>query len=303
MSVFNGRTLHLAICFCCVLMVTEAAAQSTYKEEIAQWDKERIKSLKAEDGWLNLAGLLWLKPGDNTFGSSDKVAIRFPDGTVSAYAGVFRLDSGTVKLFLESGVNATVNGKKIYREAYVFHPDSTRVLEVRSGDLKWDIIRREDKYGIRLRHLKSPSVQNFKGIERYDVQESWKVRAVLKPALVAGRGISITNVLGQTTTQASPGKLEFSIGGKQYSLDALDGGKDELFIIFGDETNGVETYPSGRYLYVKRPGEDGVVTLDFNKAYNPPCAFTPYATCPLPPRQNILPISITAGEKNYGLHK
>ena len=114
--------------------------------------------------------------------------------------------------------------------------------------------------------------------------------------------IPITNVLGTTSNQQSPGKLFFTINGKQYTLDALEGGKDELFIIFGDETNGLQTYPSGRYMYIKRPAGNGVTYLDFNKAYNPPCAFTDFATCPLPPKQNILPISITAGEKNYGHH-
>ena len=301
MSAFTSRLLHIVLCFYCILTFTYAQAQTSYREEIEKWHRERVQSLKAEDGWLNLVGLHWLTPGNNTFGSGDRVAIKFPDGTIPSYAGWFNLNNESVIMVLDSGVNATVDGKKV-REAYVFHRDSARAPEVRCGDLKWTIIKRDDKYGIRLRNLKSTSVTNFKGIERYEVKESWKVPAVLTPAVVPG-GISITNVLGQTTKQVSPGKLEFSIGGKKYTLDALDGGKDELFIIFGDETNGVETYPSGRYLYVKKPGEDGVVMLDFNKAYNPPCAFTPYATCPLPPRQNVLPVFITAGEKNFGEHK
>ncbi len=114
--------------------------------------------------------------------------------------------------------------------------------------------------------------------------------------------ISITNVLGQTTVQVSPGTLVFNLNGKEYLLDALEGGKEELFIIFGDRTNEKETYPAGRYLYIKTPDENGMTEIDFNKAYNPPCAFTPFATCPLPPAQNVLAIPILAGEKNFHMN-
>jgi uncharacterized protein (DUF1684 family) len=118
----------------------------------------------------------------------------------------------------------------------------------------------------------------------------------------ASKNIFITNILGQTNAQQSPGKLIFSIGGQQYSLDALDEGGEDLFIVFGDATSGEETYPSGRFLYVKKPDASGNTVIDFNKAINPPCAFTKYATCPLPPSQNILPIRVPAGEKNFGRH-
>lgn len=279
---------------------TLAQAPAAYREELDKWHRQRIEELKAENGWLNLAGLYWLTPGRNTFGSGQDQQVRFPGGTIPLRAGYFELADGRVKMVVQDGVSITVNGKPVY-EAVVFHTDSVRAPDVRHGDLKWNVIRREDKFGVRLRHLKSPAVHDFSGIDRYATDTSWRITAVLLPSGTAG--VSITNVLGQTSVQVSPGKLSFSIGGKAYTLDALDGGKDELFIIFGDETNGVETYPSGRYIYVKRPGEDGVTTIDFNKAYNPPCAFTDYATCPLPPRQNILPVPVTAGEKNYGTHK
>ncbi|MDL5045741.1 DUF1684 domain-containing protein [Oscillatoria amoena NRMC-F 0135] len=118
----------------------------------------------------------------------------------------------------------------------------------------------------------------------------------------SSRTIEITNVLGQTLQQRSVGTLLFSWKGEQYSIDAIDEGNDEFFIIFGDETNTRETYGAGRYLYVALPEEGDKVIIDFNKAYNPPCAFTEFATCPLPPKQNLLPFSVTAGEKNYGDH-
>jgi uncharacterized protein (DUF1684 family) len=182
----------------------------------------------------------------------------------------------------------------------IFQNDSA--TEVRYGPLKWTIIKRDSQFAIRLRNLQSPAIKDFKGIERFTIDPSWNIKAVMQEN-VTPVFIPITNVLGKTSNQQSPGKLSFTINGKQYTLDALDGGKDELFIIFGDETNGDQTYPSGRYMYIKRPGADGVTYIDFNKAYNPPCAFTSYATCPLPPKQNILPVAVTAGEKNYGGHK
>lgn len=301
MSPFVPKMLHLSIIFLTILGSVTAQSQNAYKNDVDQWHNTRVADLKAENGWLNIIGLHWLRPGKNTFGTGNGVAIRLPAGTVAPEAGYFELSDGTVTLQGAPGITFTVNGRTV-QNAVIFHKDSARAPEVRFGDLKWNIIKRDDKFGVRVRHLKSAAIDNFKGIDRYTVDSSWRIIATLQPASIMG-GISITNVLGQTTRQESPGKLAFSIGGKSYTLDALDGGKDELFIIFGDETNGVETYPSGRYVYVKRPGADGVVILDFNKAYNPPCAFTEYATCPLPPKQNVLPIAITAGEKNYGTHK
>jgi uncharacterized protein (DUF1684 family) len=178
-----------------------------------------------------------------------------------------------------------------------FHPDSSQAPVASHGSSQWFVIRRDKDVGIRLRDLTSKAVQEFKGIERFPVDLQWRVTARFQPT--EGKTIDITNVLGQTNGQKSPGTLTFELGGETYSLDVLEGGKDEFFLIVGDKTNEKETYPSGRYLYVKKPNAEGEVIIDFNKAYNPPCAFTPFATCPLPPRQNILSVAIRAGEKNY----
>jgi uncharacterized protein len=283
------------------ILAVRALAQGTaYEESIRQWDRKRVEDLKAENGWLNLAGLFWLKPGKASFGSGQKADVRFPAGTIQEHAGYFEVTGQSVSITTDKNALITVNGRPI-QQALIYHKDSSSAPELQSGSLKWNIIRRDDKLAIRLRNLQSDAIKNFKGIERFAVDSNWRIRAVLQPGINKG-GINIINVLGQSSTQSSPGKLHFSINGKQYTLDALDGGKDELFLIFGDETNGVETYPSGRYMYIPRPGNDGVTYIDFNKAYNPPCAFTDYATCPLPPKQNILPIAIPAGEKKYTIH-
>jgi uncharacterized protein (DUF1684 family) len=269
-------------------------AQQDYHEEIRKWDSSRVVYLKSKNGWLNLAGLYWLKDGPNSFGSDSTNDIIFPPIGVEPKAGYFDLTEGTVRMVSTGQIS--VNGKPT-KDALMFHPDSTNTPSAAAGSLTWMIIKREEKYGVRLRDLNHPAIAAFKGIERFPVDSSWRVKAYLDTN--ARQFVTINNVLGQTFAQSSPGKLRFTLQGKTYSLDALTEG-DQLFIIFGDETSGITTYAAGRYIYSKWPDTNGYTTLDFNKAYNPPCAFTDHATCPLPPRQNILPLAVTAGEKSNG---
>jgi uncharacterized protein (DUF1684 family) len=184
-----------------------------------------------------------------------------------------------------------------FTSSVIFHPDSSRSVVLESGNLQWFIIKRSDKIGVRLRDLESDQLKNFKGIEHYDPDLNWKFEATI--SIPIGKRIEIANVLGQTYSSAVAGTLTFTYLDKSYSLDAIDE-DGKLFIIYGDETNGKETYGAGRYLYAAMPpAGDDIVILDFNKAYNPPCAFTEFATCPLPPKQNILPFAVAAGEKVY----
>lgn len=267
-----------------------------HRTEIEQWHAQRIADLKDTTGWLNLAGLYWLIEGINTFGSAENNQIVFPAGSIAGDAGYFRVNNGIVQMEVNPNVEVKVD-QQVVQSAQLFHPDSSTAPVATHGSLQWFVIRRDQDVGIRLRDLTSKAVQEFKGIERYPVDLAWRVTARFQST--EGKTIDITNVLGQTSAQKSPGTLTFEWGEESFSLDVLDGGKDEFFLIVGDKTNEKETYPSGRYLYVKKPDANGEVLIDFNKAYNPPCAFTPFATCPLPPRQNILPIEITAGEKKY----
>jgi uncharacterized protein len=271
----------------------------TYKAEIEEWYQKRLTDLKGENGWLNIAGLFWLKEGVNTFGSDESNDLVFPKGKIAAKAGFFLVKNNTVQLNVLSGVDISDRGTPV-TEKIIFHPDSVKNSLLSHSSLQWFIIKRDDQVGIRLRDLESKLIEEFVGIERYEVNSEWRVEATLEIPTTP-RKIDITNVLGQTTAQTSPGTLVFILKGNEYRLDALDGGKDELFIILGDLTNETETYPAGRYLYIKVPDANGHTIIDFNKAYNPPCAFTPFATCPLPPAQNVLPIAILAGEKNYHL--
>ena len=281
----------------CISIYTNG--QTSYEDSINDWHQQRIGNLKKETGWLNLAGLYWLRPGKNSFGSGDEVQIKFPKETIPADAGYFELAGTTVSLHTNEQTPVYINNE-LKKDAVIFSADSSGQVVCRYGSLRWTIIKREDKIGIRLRDLNSTELKSFTGIDRFPVDSNFRVTALLREPVFPA-SVLITNVLGQTMAEPSPGKLFFTLKGKQYSLDALEE-DGELFIIFGDATSGEETYPAGRFLYAKKPGKDGKTVLDFNKAYNPPCAFTPYATCPIPPKQNILPVAITAGEKNYEHH-
>lgn len=268
-----------------------------YREEIDTWHVHRVEQIKARDGWLNLLGLYWLDPGINTFGSGKGNHIVFPEGTIPAEAGYFMTTGNRVDMHINDGVRISLSGNPVV-DATIFQADSARQPTVGNELVEWSVIRRDSKLGIRLRDLTMQGVKDFQGIERFPVDPAYRVEGTFEPA--AGRTIEISNVIGQTTSQASPGTIVFAWDGKTYRLDVLSGNKDEYFVIIADDTSGEETYAAGRYIYVKHEDENGKIVIDFNKAYNPPCVFTPHATCPLPPRQNILPFSVRAGEKNYG---
>ncbi len=295
------KTNYIILLIACIGLADLACAQSnsSYKKQIDDWHINREQGLKADDGWLNLVGLYWLEEGKNSFGSGTQNSVVFPAGSINQSAGYFERIGNTVKLVVSGNTVIKVDDKPV-TEAILFEEGQAEMHVAASGSLRWTIIKREDKIGIRLRDLNSPAPAAFKGVERFKVDSAWRIPAVLQvPAQLST--IAIKNVIGQTTDQQSPGKLIFTIKNKQYTLDALDDG-DNLMIVFGDATSGKTTYPSGRFVDVKKPGPDGKVVIDFNEAYNPPCAFTDFATCPLPPRQNILPVAVTAGEKNYGHH-
>jgi len=271
--------------------------EGSYVTEINQWHQKRVESLKSEEGWLNLAGLFWLKEGANTFGSDKGNDIVFP-AKASHKIGTLVLKDD--KVSFQADPSAKVN--LIKAEAtpgFVFDEGNTTTME--QGSLRWFIIKRGPKYGIRLRDLEHPILTDFHGIDRFNVKESWKVSARLeKPE--TPRTIAITDVLGLVSQQSLVGHAVFEFQGKTYRLAATDAGGGRLFIIFKDKTASHETYGAGRFLYTDKPDETGKVVLDFNKSINPPCAFSPFATCPLPPAENNLPIRIEAGEKDPKMH-
>jgi uncharacterized protein (DUF1684 family) len=274
-----------------------AAGAETYHDEIRRWQADRERRLKADDGWLTVAGLFWLKEGKNRFGAEASNDIVLPAGSAPARAGVFEFRGGETRVRMEDGVSATVDGKPA-REA-LLRPDTARAPDIVAiGDLQMTLIKRGDRYGIRLRDRNSSLRREFSGLRFFPVKDSYRVVARFT---AAPSKIPVSNIIGQTEPLNSPGYVQFKLEGQDLKLTPVfetDGAK-ELFFMFRDLTSGKQTYGAGRFLYSGLP-KNGRVVLDFNKAYNPPCAFTPYATCPLPPKSNRLPVRIEAGELAYG---
>ena len=272
---------------------------TAYSKSIEQWNQNRLKSLKGENGWLNVVGLLWLKEGENTFGSSKANNIVFPEGKCNETLGTLILKDSSVYLKSNSDALISVN-EESFTEGAIYNEKWEKPLVLKHKKLVWFIIKRGDKYAIRLRDLESDALKNFTTIEQFPTDEKWKVVATLETPKNP-KTIVITDIIGNSTPTPFAGTLYFEINNQKFQLDAtLEG--DKLFIVFADETNGHETYGGGRFLYADKPVSGNKLILDFNKAYNPPCCFTNYATCPIPTMQNHLKTKITAGEKSYGTH-
>ncbi|HEY2941666.1 MAG TPA: DUF1684 domain-containing protein [Vicinamibacteria bacterium] len=277
------------------------AANSVYHAEIETWRQNREARLKAEDGWLAVAGLFWLDEGVNRFGSGPGNAIALPAGAAPAVAGAFELRQGQVSVRIEPGVTVTAAGKPVAAmDLRSDDPGPPDVLKL--GRLSLQVIARGGRYGIRMKDPESETRRAFAGLRWFPVRDDMRVDARFVP-WPSPRTIPIPNVLGQVNDLPSPGYAEFTVAGRKVRLEPVieEPGAQELFFIFRDQTAGKETYPAGRFLYAPMP-KDGAVVLDFNKAYSPPCAFTAYATCPLPPPQNRLPVRIEAGEKDPHRH-
>jgi len=277
------RLLISAVCgvFCGLY-----AASQTYQSEITEWRRQREAALKADDGWLTVTGLFWLHPGANRFGSESSNEIVLPRDPALKNGGTFDLDRGKVVLRMEG----------VSRELRADSAGAPDVVTL--GSLSLFVIERGGRYGIRLKDRNSRLRKEFTGLRYFPANESYRVSARFVPDAAK---IPIPNILGQTEDMSSPGYVEFELEGRKLRLTPVIESPNELFLIFRDATSGHETYGSGRFLHTAMP-KDGKVELDFNKAYNPPCAFTPFATCPLPPKQNRLQVRIPAGELKYGEH-
>jgi uncharacterized protein len=272
----------------------KSAPDAAYRESWEKWKAGLIKSRK--ENWLTLAGLYWLKPGHNSFGSDAGNAIVFPKGP--AHAGSFELKGNDVTLTLLPGVEASVEGKPV--STVKLEPDtSENTTTVAMGSLRFYAIVRGERIGIRLKDLDSPQAKAYSGPVFYPINLRYRVTAKWLPS-DGKKTVDVPTVLGDTEATPIEGTADFVLNGKTMQLTAIDDGGD-LFFVFNDPTKKTDTYPGGRFLKAERPG-NGAVVLDFNRAYNPPCAVTPYATCPLAPRENRLAAPILAGEKFAHAH-
>jgi hypothetical protein len=262
-----------------------------YRNEVEQWRVRHQSELAGDFGWLTVVGLDWLKEGDNRVGSDPASEVPLPPGSAPERVAVISLHAGKVALHPSHGVPLTLNGKPA-GETTLREDDDVLAI----NHLKFYLIRRGDKAGIRLKDNQSDARKHFQGLSWYPVDPSWRIQAKYTPWPVP-HSLTFHNTIGQEESEPSPGYVTFRKDGREFRLEPmLDEG--QLFFVLRDQTSGKTTYGASRFLYTE-PAKDGAVWLDFNKAENPPCAFTDYATCPLPPPPNRLALAITAGEKKY----
>ena len=275
-------------------------APANYQRTIAEWRAQHEAQLKADDGWLTVVGLDWLKPGENRAGSNPDFEVRLPK-TAPDKVGTLTLQAGKVRFRPEKGVAVTLNGAPAVET--VLKPDTDANYDrLAVGRTTFFVIQREDKLGVRIKDNDSPARRQFSGLQWYPVDASWKVTAKFVP-YDKPRKVTFETLVGVKEEDESPGYVSFERGGQQYRLEpVLDG--NELWFVMRDQTSGRTTYGASRFLYAPLPKngvkQSGTLEIDFNKAENPPCMFTDFATCPLPPPQNRLPMAVTAGERMYG---
>lgn len=294
---FISQSNIFKTCACLlVCLFVSAAAQKSYEKEIQTWRMQQEAQLKSDDGWLTVVGLFWLKEGANGFGTDPSSDITLPEASAPARAGVFEFHKGKVTLRVAEGVTIKSQGRDVIEME--MKPDTSGKPDVISiNDVAMHIIERGARYGVRVKDKNSRQRREFTGLKWFPVQESYHIAAKFV-AYDKPRDVPIPNVLGDIVNMPSPGYVIFNLAGREHRLEPVMSGSDQLFFIFSDSTTGKATYPAGRFLYTDLPKE-GIVRLDFNKAVNPPCAFTDFATCPLPPPQNRLKVAIEAGEKAY----
>jgi uncharacterized protein (DUF1684 family) len=265
---------------------------------IADWRAKRLASLTSETGWLTPIALYWLREGENSFGRAPDRAFSLDDAALAADTGAFVLTQGRVRYVAHDSKAMTYLGQPVSSLDLV--PDvAEKPTELIAGSLHFLLIERAGHLGIRVRDSVSPNRLQFKGLQYFPVRADWHLQAHFEPYVPEHR-IPIVNILGMKEDMVSPGAIVFERDGRPWRLDAVleAPGDRQLFVMFSDATSGKETYGAGRFLYVGLPEGDRI-EVDFNEAYNPPCAFTNFATCPLPPPQNQLALAIDAGELKY----
>jgi len=262
--------------------------EPTYEQQIEKYRQDRVARLTRPDGWLSVVALLPLQEGKNS--------VQLPSKPPK-YAQM-TLQQGRV--ILDSDSSFTIANKPVTAPVELHNDtEDAGYTTVHYGKISFFIHKVGDRFGVRVKDPDSERRKNFKGLQYFPTDPKYRVEARFEP-YNPPKHIPMPNVSGITTDEISPGALVFTLDGKEYRIDPiLEQGTKDYFIIIRDATSGRETYGGARYLYASPPGADGKTIVDFNKAYNPPCAFTPYATCPLPPPQNRLPIRIEAGEKKY----
>lgn len=267
--------------------------RAALEADVLAWRDSRLASLMSPTGFLNLAGLFWLETESATFGSSPDNDLVFP-ASADARIGRFLVTADGVVMEPEGGATVLANGEPVGRILLADDTTDDPVM-ITHGSLAWTIIKRDGRYAVRLRDFDHPALVSFPPLRYFPIDPSWRVEATLGRYAEPRRVEASTVIEGLGWNPESPGVVTFDRDGETYTLEAYTSG-ERLFFVFGDRTNGRETYPAGRFLYTDAPGDDGRIVLDFNRAYSPPCAFNDFSTCPVASPRNRLPLRIEAGE-------
>ena len=276
-----------------------AAAASAFAQSEQQWRDQRREHLLAPDGWASLVGLHWIDPGSHYLGSDADNGIRLAMGP--GHMGMLDLEGKQVRFVPDQAATLTLDGQPLTTAASLrtdMAEAGPSVVGFDDGKGQLTVIERAGRHALRVKHADAPTRVHFAGLDYWPADAAWKVEGTFVPH-PAGQTIEIASIIGTTDQVPNPGAIEFTRDGRTYRIEAQDEGEGELFLVFADRTNGHGSYGAGRFLYAPMPDANGKVVLDFNQSYNPPCAFTAFATCPLPPPQNRLDLAITAGEKAY----
>ncbi len=279
------------------IVLENLSIEDRHSVDVRIWRGERLQRLQAPDGWLSLVGLHWLKDGENSVGSAKGSDVLIANAAPKL--GTATLAGGEVTFALEPGVIALIGGSDRGTKSVLRDDRNERPTKVAFGTTSFYVIDRDGKKGFRVKDTEAPTRKKFLGLDYFEIAEKWRVEAKWE-AFDPPRTLEVPTVLGTVEKYKVPGKAVFERGGKTYEVQPVLETADakQLFLIFADKTSGKETYGAGRFLYADMPA-NGKIVLDFNKAYNPPCAFTPFATCPLAPPENRLNVRIDAGEKKY----
>lgn len=295
----NSVSCLVLIILVFLLSCDKSSGEAEFTKGELEWRRERDSRMRRPDSWLTIAGLYWLREGGNSFGTDSGNSIVLPEGSAPPFAGRFMLRGSETRVISLSGtgikyMDSTITEMALRSDAEG-KPD---IIEL--NDLKMWVIKRGGRFAIRLRDLNARRYKEYSGLDFFPPRKEYLMQVAFVP-FTEPKKVKLVTVVGTEAEMVSPGYVGFRIDDRDLRLDVFETepGSSSLFIIFKDKTGGTETYGACRFM-VADLQEDGNVRLNFNRAYNPPCAYTPYATCPLPPPQNDLPVRIEAGEKRYG---
>jgi uncharacterized protein (DUF1684 family) len=275
------------------------AADAAFARAQQSWRVARRESLLAPDGWASLVGLHWIEPGNHFVGSAPGSGIRLAMGP--AQLGILASGKDAVRFTPDKAATLTLDGKPFTSPAVLrtdADPQGPSAIGFDDGKGRATVIERAGRLALRVRHAEAPTRTHFAGLDYWPADRSWQVQGRFVPH-PPGTTLPIASIIGSIDQTPNPGAIEFTRSGRTYRIEALDDGEGTLFLVFADRTNGHGSYGAGRFIDAPKPDASGRVLVDFNQAYNPPCAFTAFATCPLPPPENRLDLAVTAGEKAY----